>query len=136
MNKSITALSLVAVLVASGAVVFLQNNKKPIESDVSTLNSAQQSASKAYIDPATGELTSKPPVGSTLATTGNSKLVLPSNSAMKPVEVIHHSNGMTQIKLNGHGRSNTRVSVDCNSPAVVEYLKEKSLDITDCEAVK
>ena len=138
MTKGITLVSLVAILVVSGVVVFFQNNEKPLEEHVSASATLERSASKAYIDPNTGKLTSTPSASTEPVAQGNSKLVLPSSNKLKPVETIQRPDGSTLIMLNGRGFSNDRVSLDldCNSPAMTEYLKKKSLDITDCEAAK
>jgi len=139
MIKTMMKTSVMAMLLSLGQTAFSQESEK-VSIDKSTSEQTEpaevnvsQNSRQAYIDPVTGELTSTPPVSATV----ESNRVFQSNTrALKPIEVINHSNGMTQFNLNGHGRSSNRVSLDCNGKVVSEHTIKDLSQNTDCGAEK
>lgn len=137
MIKTMMKTSVMAMLLSLGQTAFSKEDKK-VSVDKSTSEQTEsveanvsQNSRRAYIDPVTGGLTSTPPPS---ATDQASRVFQSNTSTLKPIEVIDHPGGMTQINLNGHARSSNKVSIDCNGKVVSEHKKNEELEDSDCGA--
>ncbi len=139
MIKMIVKTGVIAALFSSGPAAFSQEDEKvSIEKSTSEQTESieanvSQNSRQAYIDPVTGELTSTPPAS---ATAQSNRTFQSNTRTLKPIEVINHSDGMTQFNLNGHGRSSNRVSLDCNGKVVSEHTMKEPSQKSDCGAEK
>ncbi len=129
-NLSIVA---VAMLCAATHLAFAQDQKNTVNTEAAEVAESSQpsqvSARKAYVDPKTGELRSAPPTSDSRDTINDRRIDI---SKLKPTQMIKHSNGMTQINLNGNGWSSNEVSIGCDGQLVSKHAGHEGVDETSC----
>ncbi len=97
-------------------------------------SSAQSSSRQAYIDEATGELTSTPPPEATL----NAKTDSVEQPKEKAIEYVTHPNGTVEGKLDGHFQSELKVVLGCDGTQSKSHANDDgealhAESITRCE---
>lgn len=81
----------------------------------------------AHIDPNTGKLTSTPDeTNSKLPATNIAQGSLPA------VEMLHHSNGTVQAKLNGRFRSQLVAQISCDGKIIMTHSESKTIETINC----
>lgn len=96
-------------------------------------SSAQSSSRQAYIDEATGELTSTPPEA-----TLNAKTDSVEQPKEKAIEYVTHPNGTVEGKLDGHFQSELKVVLGCDGSHSKSHANDNgealhAESITRCE---
>ncbi|MCF6202902.1 MAG: hypothetical protein L3J59_04410 [Methylococcaceae bacterium] len=83
----------------------------------------------AYIDPETGELTSKPANSAGLE---NNHPSLTTNIDLPKLEEVSHPDGTVTTKLNGRYRSHLVATIGCNGKMKMEHKNKPELGASKC----
>ncbi len=117
------AVSLVAV---SGCQ---QQNGENLTSETKQNRVSTSSKQMAYIDPKTGELTSKPANGADL---DNNRPSLTIEDDLPKLEEITHPDGMVSMNLNGRFRSHLVAKIGCDGKMQMEHESNPDLVASKC----
>ena len=129
------------ILIAIMVGVFIQINTSHVEKEAGKIESASEAninqinienmSRTAHIDPDTGEL-----ISNSMGSSFQNKQLITKQNSLPAVELLAHSNGTIQAKLNGRFRAPLVAQIACDGKIIMTHAENDQIEDINCEETK